>query len=297
MSAAVQFPEEYTVSESISPTPADLVITPRDLRVGDVKGSERWWHGGDPAATAFYNALSASFPLGERFFIESVKRFRHCADGRLSRQIDAFVMQESIHSREHIAFNAVATDHGYDLSRIDAFLKQRFQWARSRGALEQLASTIALEHFTAIMAHEALSNPQHFEGTPDSIQRLWRWHAMEEIEHKAVAFDTYLAATRSMSGMRRWLLRCHVMFISTVLFLHEIAFGAREFFRQDNVNTPRMWLRFLRYVFVKPGLMRRVLGAYFSYYRPGFHPWNIDDRGLIREFEASPAGQAMLSAA
>ena len=285
-----------SVSPTISPTPADLVITPRDRRVGDVKDTQRWWHGGDPAATAFYNALSASFPLGERYFIECVKRFRHCADGRLSRQIDAFVTQESIHAREHIAFNAVATDHGYDLGRIDNFLKRRFEWGRRRSPVEQLAATIALEHFTAILAHEALSNPQHFEGTPDSIQRLWRWHAAEEIEHKAVAFDTYLAATRHMWGARRWLLRCRVMMIATMMFLHEIVFGVREFFRQDKISTPRMWLRFLHYVLVRPGLLRRVLGSYFSYYRPGFHPWNVDDRGLVREFEASPAGQAMLAA-
>lgn len=266
-------------------TPADLTITPRDVRLKETADASRWWHGGNPVATAFFNALSASFPLGERFFIDSVKRFRNIADPRLQKQIDAFVVQESIHSREHVAFNELAADNGYDLGAIDAFLKRRFKWARSRPELLQLAATTALEHFTAILAHEALDNPKHLEGVPPSIQKLWRWHAMEEIEHKAVAFDTLLAATQEMPNFRRWLFRCHVMLFATLLFLHEIVFGARQFFRQDGIDTAGTWLRFFHYVFIKPGLFRRVLGSYFAYYRPGFHPWHVDDRALIRESE------------
>lgn len=270
-------------------TPADLTITPRDLRLKETADASRWWHGGDPVATSFFNALSASFPLGERFFIDSVKRYRNVADQRLRKQIDAFVVQESIHTREHVAFNDLAAGNGYDLGAIDTFLKRRFKWARSRPALQQLAATTALEHFTAILAHEALSNPKHLEGVPPSIQKLWRWHAIEEIEHKAVAFDTLMAATQTMSGLGRWFFRCHVMMFATFLFLHEIFFSAGEFFRQDGMSTPRTWLRFLHYVCVRPGMLRRVIGGYLAYYRPGFHPWRVDDRALIRAFEPAIA--------
>lgn len=270
-------------------SPSDLTITSRDLHFADAANSQRWWLGGDPVATAFFNALSASFPLGERFFIESVKHYRTRADAKLQQQIDAFITQESIHTREHLAFNRIATDHGYDLSRIDAFLKRRFNWARTRAPRERLGSTIALEHFTAILAHEALRDKRYIEGAPEAIQQLWRWHAIEEIEHKAVAFDTFMAATSNMSGFTRWLLRCYVMLITTILFLHEIFYGVREFFRQDGINTPRMWLKFLHYAFIKPGLLGHVLPAYFRYYAPGFHPWGVDDRELIKEFELSPA--------
>lgn len=271
-------------------TPADLVITPRDLHFGEAEKAARWWHSGDPVPTAFYNALSASFPLGERYFIDSIKRFKNAADQKLQSQIDSFIKQESIHTREHLAFNDIAEDHGYDLGRIDSLLKRRFAWARSRNALEQLASTMALEHFTAILAHEVLGNPRHLAGAPEAIQRLWRWHAAEEIEHKAVAYDTFLAATRGRSGFIRYLLRTYVMIATTILFLHELVYGVREFFRQDGIATAGTWLRFLHYVFVRPGLLRRVLGSYLSYYRPGFHPWRVDDRALIREFELASAG-------
>jgi uncharacterized protein len=266
-------------------TPSDLTITARDIHFEDFV--ERWWHGGDPVSTAFFNALSASFPLGERYFIDSVKRFREVCDLRLQQQIDTFVRQESVHSREHLAFNNLAEESGYDLDRIDAFLKRRLSWARSRGQREQLASTVALEHFTAILAHALLSDGRHLAGVAEPIQRLWRWHAIEEIEHKAVAYDTFLAATRGFSGLRRWFVRCSVMSVTTILFLHEILFGVGDFLRQDGIANPRTWLRFAHYVLVRPGVLRRVFGSYFAFYRPGFHPWRVDDRALIREFEPS----------
>ena len=61
-------------------TPADLTITPRDLKIDREARNARWWHGGDPIATAYFNALSAAFPQGETFFIDTVRRFRDQAD-------------------------------------------------------------------------------------------------------------------------------------------------------------------------------------------------------------------------
>ncbi len=270
-------------------TPDDLTFESRDIHFEEAAGAQRWWHGGDPVVTAYYNALSASFPLGERYFIDCVRRFRDKGDARLQAQIATFIAQESLHTREHLAFNGIAAAHGYDLSRIDAYLQRRFAWARSRGPREQLAATIALEHFTAILAHQLLTDARHLEGVPPEIQRLWQWHAIEEIEHKAVAYDTFLAATRDMSGFRRWSLRSWVMAVTTVLFFHEVVFGTREFLRQDNLNNARSWLHFVHYLFVKPGVLRRVLGNYLAFYMPGFHPWRVDDRALIAEFEPSLA--------
>ena len=116
---------------------------------------------------------------------------------------------------------------------------------------------------------------------------MWRWHAMEEIEHKGVAFDTYLAATRKMPPFRRWLLRSVVMAITTMLFFAEIFIGCRESFRQDGINRPRTWFKLAYYLFAKPGVMRSVMRDYFSYYRSSFHPWQHDDRALIAEMDAT----------
>jgi predicted metal-dependent hydrolase len=100
-------------------TPTDLTIRPRDRRFGRGAATARWWLGGDPIGTALYNALSATFPKGEAFFVESVRAFRDGADAKLAADIKAFTTQEVMHSREHVAFNKRAIDAGYDLSRLD----------------------------------------------------------------------------------------------------------------------------------------------------------------------------------
>src|ERR1043165_493778 len=94
-------------------TPIDLKITSRPLQIDRQALGTRWWHGGDPVATAFFNALSAAFPQGETFFIESVRRYREQADPVLREQIAGFAQQEAMHTREHLAFNRLIKEAGY----------------------------------------------------------------------------------------------------------------------------------------------------------------------------------------
>ncbi len=248
--------------------------------------------GNDPVATAYYNAFSASFPQAERYFIETVRFYRDQASGELQKQIAGFIAQESMHSREHVAFNRDAICGGYDLSRIDALLKARFEWARSLSRVRQIASTAALEHFTTILACEAIANPRHLETAPPEIKRLWCWHAGEEIEHKAVAFDTFLLAARSLSPRARWTLRASVMVASTWYLFDFMFRGVAEFFRQDGIASARTWLRFLKFALITPGVIRRVLGEYFRWYMPGFHPWRKDDSALIAAADEALAAPA-----
>ena len=158
--------------------------------------------------------------------------------------------------------------------------------ARGRPQIVQLALTVALEHFTAIMAHSLLTERQPLPGASEEILRLWQWHAIEEIEHKAVAYDTFLAVTRHMSGLRRWALRCQVMALVSLQFWYSNFQRMADFFRQDGMNTPRTWWRVAKYLLVKPGMMRRIFRDYLRFYGPGFHPWHRDDRKLIREIES-----------
>ena len=267
------------------PTPADLTITPRDLRVDRNTRNARWWHGGDPVATAYFNALSAAFPQGETFFIESVRRYRDSVHEPLRQQIAAFVQQEAMHTREHVVFNKLLRIAGYDLTAMDAETRRRVDEARNRPHLVQLALTVALEHFTAIMAHSLLTEREPLPGAPEEVVRLWQWHAIEEIEHKAVAYDTYLAVTQHMSGLRRWALRCHVMALVSVQFWYSNFQRMADFFRQDGMNTPHTWWRVAKYLLVKPGMMRRIFWDYLRFFGPGFHPWHRDDRKLIARIE------------
>src|SRR6476469_4091580 len=113
-------------------TPQDLIITPRDRRFGRGSPQARWWNGGDPVSTAFYNALSATFPKGEAYFVESVRAFRDGTPPKLAEEIKAFTTQEAIHSREHDAFNKRAARSGYDLSSLEAQVEKRLAVSRSR---------------------------------------------------------------------------------------------------------------------------------------------------------------------
>ena len=126
-------------------TTADLTITPRDRRFCRDRRAERHWLNGDPIATAFFNALSITFPRGEAFFIESVRAFRDGVPAQLAGEI--------------AAFNRQVTDHGYDVSQLDADVTMVLDLARQRPPIMSLAATMALEHFTAILAHELLRDP------------------------------------------------------------------------------------------------------------------------------------------
>jgi hypothetical protein len=271
------------------PTPADLSITPRDRRFGRETATPRLWHGGRVEATAIYNALSSTFPIGEAYFVESVRAFREGAPPKLAEEIKAFTTQEAIHSREHDAFNKRANDAGYDLSKLDARVEERLAITRSRPPIVNVAATMALEHFTAILAHELLKNPSHLDGAEPEAAELWRWHSVEEIEHKGVAYDTWLYATRGWPRFKRWKVKARVMLLVTRNFVVDRTAGSLELMRQDGVTGLRAWALLLWYLWVRPGMFRKIAGAWSKFFLPGFHPWNEDDRYLLRAYEASVA--------
>lgn len=266
-------------------TPSDLTITPRDRRFGRGTIQDRWWMGGDPVATAFYNALSATFPKGEGFFVESVRKFRDGAPPKLEAEIKAFVTQEVIHSREHVQFNKRALEAGYDLAPLETQVEFRLGVTRSKPPIVSLAATMCLEHFTAILAHELLEDPRHLGRADRESGNLWRWHASEEIEHKGVAYDTWLHATRAWSRGKRWKVKAKVMLFVTRNFIVDRTRGTLELLRQDGITGPRAWGRMLWFAWVRPGMLRKILGAWASFFLPGFHPWKHDDRALIAAAE------------
>jgi uncharacterized protein len=268
------------------PTPADLSITPRDRRFGREAPAPRLWHGGRVEATAIYNALSSTFPIGEAYFVESVRAFREGTPAKLAEEIKAFTTQEAIHSREHDAFNKAAERAGYDLSKLEAQVEKRLAITRSRPPIVNVGATMALEHFTAILAHELLKNPDHLEGADPEAANLWRWHSVEEIEHKGVAYDTWLFATREWPRWKRWKTKAKVMLYVTRNFVVDRTAGSLELMRQDGVTGFRAWTLLLWYLWVRPGMFRKIAGAWFKFFLPGFHPWNEDDRYLLRKYEA-----------
>ncbi|HVF83593.1 MAG TPA: metal-dependent hydrolase [Sphingomicrobium sp.] len=285
-----------------SVTPDDLTITPRDRRFGRGDKTARWWLGGDPYLTAIYNALSATFPKGEAYFVESVRAFRDGADPRLAGEIRAFTTQEVIHSREHLAFNNRASDAGYDLAPLERTVDESLKLLDGRPKILDLASTMALEHFTAIIAHELLANPRHLAGADPISADLWRWHAVEEIEHKGVAYDTWLLATKHWPRFKRWRLKALIMLLVTRNFIEHRTAGALELLRQDGLTGWKSKARLNWALWGQPGIFRKVGSAWLKYFLLGFHPWNEDDRELIKDWDATydyrqePPGKRVRSA-
>ena len=275
---------DTSATTNAAPTPGDLTITVRDERFNRSTTPRRWW-AGEPFGTAWHNALSATFPRGEAFFIEAVKAHREGADPQLAEEIRAFVKQEINHTREHIAFNRLAEDHGYDIKAIDKRVADMLAMFKGRPEYLNLASTMALEHYTAMMAAEFLGNPAHFKDADPEVRAMWEWHSIEEIEHKGVAYDTWNHATKDWSPWRRYKIRSLMMLIVTARFFKHRWEDTIELLAQDGITGWKAKWGLFKYLTVKPGVVRRIFPAWLAYFKPGFHPWDHDDRALIGKYE------------
>ncbi len=269
-------------------TPQDHRLTVRNRRFD--RGQKRR-RGMDPVASAWFAALSCSFPRGEAMFIEAVKAHRDGVPEKLAGEIRDFIRQEVNHTREHIAFNRAVEEAGYDLSNITSRVNRLVDETLSAPPIVQLAITCALEHFTAMFAHQFLKHPGSLATAGMGDPELWLWHAVEEIEHKGVAYDTWLNATRDWSAIKRWRMRSIIMVLVTFRFLKNRTTDAAELLAQDGITGWRAKWGLVSYLFGKPGILRKIVPSWLGYFRPGFHPWDHDDRHLIARFEKSDSSE------
>ena len=266
--------------------PEIFVRNPRFCRNGTLS---RAWLGDNAVATAWFTALSASFPRGEAYFIQSLRANPESLPPRLAADVAAFIAQESNHSREHDVFNRLAAQAGHDLSAIDARLAAFIAQTGTASNFVNLLVTACLEHFTAIIARDVLTHPELFARVDPEIHALSRWHALEEIEHKGVAFDVWMHVARQLSPRRRYKIRCKLMLKVSIAFLLHRTRDARELLEQQGVPR-REARRLLRaYLWGRGGALRRILGDWARWMRPGFHPWDQDDRALLAAERLSAA--------
>jgi hypothetical protein len=272
-------------AQTLKVQPEDIHNRPRNIEfVRSAPDGTSAWMGGDPIKSAWFNALSMTFPEGERFFIDAVKAHRHFADGKLAADVKDFIVQEALHTREHAALNALIDRQKYPVDAIEAEVKWRTDFGRARGPMAMLTVTICLEHFTAIMAHDALKHSHEFDGAPEELKRLWLWHAVEETEHKSVAFDLWARASQGLSGFRRWFRRSFAMAFVSTNFMWNITSFALMLLKADGITGLSARWRLYSYLLGRPGPLRRIFLAYADWYRPGFHPWDHDNRDLLAEF-------------
>jgi uncharacterized protein len=244
----------------------------------------------DPIAQAFYAGLSTTFPDGERFFVQSVKAHEAFIGPDQADDVAAFVRQEGAHAREHMAMNDQLAAHGYAMNKIVARAQKQLAVCAARAPIWRLATTIALEHFTAVFARQLLADPRHMAFCDTETRALWQWHAVEEIEHKSVAFDVFLAATQNKAGLNRWLLRVAAMTDAILRLAGVVLANIADMLAVDG-KADALWpARFMRFAFAKPGIVRQMSLAIAAFYRPGFHPAEADDRALVADHAAFVAG-------
>lgn len=258
-------------------------IIPRDIRFNILGNAQKHWLDGDLIRTVLIDGLSVFLPEGERFFIRSLKHYASKLDDKeLAAEITGYSVQEAFHTREHEEYNRAMEKLGYDVPAMEKPIRMGFEIVTD--PLHRLAITCAIEHMTATLSTLTLRHPDLLANAAPAYRRLWMWHALEELEHKAVALDVLKAATPNLSGWQRYIVRVLGMNATLLPFLFLFLRNVPIYARADGVRTgPRFWLRFIWVVFVYPGYWRRCLPNVLRYYLPGFDPRNKDDAELMRK--------------
>jgi predicted metal-dependent hydrolase len=265
-------------------------ISVRHLNVDLSQGFERYWNGGDPYRTHIFNALSMMFPLGEQAFIDSVRSFVPAleAQGRteLLEDVKLFIGQEATHRHQHKQFNDQVVKQGYD-SWVERHLEVSIAFGQSHVSnLTNLAFTVAYEHFTAVLGDGLLRNPKWTQGMPPALRQLWQWHAAEEAEHKAVAFDVYRAV--GGGGLRRGLVFA-VVFFEFFILAHIQCF---KMLKQDRkLRSWRTWWSACTLWWGRQGVGWHLFPRLAHFLKPGFHPWQDNNLDLLAQWRANSADQ------
>ncbi len=239
----------------------------------------RFWFAGKPVPTHVANALHLIFPMGERFFVRSVRHYMDQVDDpALREQIKGFFGQEGRHAHEHERAFVMLEAQGYEIRPFLALYKKvAYDWIeRHSPPALRLAATAALEHYTAIMAEGALEHDTLAPVHP-KMRALLQWHAAEEIEHKAVAFDVLQKVRPGYA------LRIAGMAVATLTLIGFWVVGATMLIRQEKGLSQLEVLRQLRQMGQKEPIVRRVfLRGLREYLRPDFHPWQRDNLAVAR---------------
>jgi predicted metal-dependent hydrolase len=238
----------------------------------------RYWMDNDPFKTRFFDAMSTLFPQGEKFFITSVREFKDdITDPQLQQEVRDFTRQEAQHSMIHRQFNDRLAAQGVDIDYINRELEKHFfeRMPRFTSRYQRLSATAALEHLTAMMCTCFFERKELLDTSDPRVRAMYAWHAIEEVEHKAVAYDV-LTKVAKVAYPRRVL----SMMIVTFGFPFTVATIMNHMFKVDGfsfMERMKLWAKGLWWFYKPGGLFPPTLGYYFAYYKPGFHPWKVKE--------------------
>jgi predicted metal-dependent hydrolase len=242
---------------------------------------EARWNGGDAFRSAFFSALSMSFPVGEQYFMDSVrsglKTLPESERQKMAKEVQGFVGQEATHRRIHALFNGQLLKLGFK-NNIERRALKRLKANAHRDIRIHVAATAATEHFTAIFADWMLHHPEALAGTEHRLKTMWLWHSAEESEHRNTAFDIYQA----ISGNHVWRLR--IFRYITVVFLTDVMTQTvQNLWHDGSLFKWRTWQSGYTLLMAKDGLFRGNYGLWRDYMAPDFHP-NQHDASLSKQW-------------
>ena len=272
-----------TSEHSLGPStvPTGVNIKPRKFEFRDLDSIPQYWFAGNIYITHLENTFSIMIPPGERFFIRSV---RSCAerveDPEFAKLIQAFIQQEGYHTRAHNEFNASFHRFGVDVKREEAYAERVMTRATKILPKKiQLGITVFFEHLTATGAHMLFAEPELAKLMHPEALRFWRWHAAEELEHKAVAFDLL----RKVGG--GYWTRVFSALVGVAFMALPFARIARRMIRDDPQPISREMRIEAREINRK--INAAQLSLLLAYFKPGFHPWKVRDEDYLTDWYAS----------
>jgi len=244
---------------------------------------------GDILGSHVLTVLSSVFPDGEDFFVRSVAAVAdQIDDPRLRKDVEGFIGQESMHGREHRVLNERLAEFGYPTRAIETYIVKTLAWReRIQSRKFNLAVTAGLEHYTATLAETILGDPEaRAEVGHDGVRHLLMWHALEESEHKAVAFDVYKAVggTERMRKVAMWVVHLNFIFETGIWTLISVAHDPDA--RRHPLRLLRGLLRLTHSPFTRPRTVRQL----FQYHQRNFHPNDRDTTELIAHWRAELFG-------
>lgn len=232
--------------------------------------------------STFFYALSAMFPEGERFFIHAVRHYQKSVnDPKMIADIKGFIGQEAHHGRCHDDLNDEIEKLGIPMSMVSDNMTARVTMLKTRfGPERQLALTVAMEHFTASLAEFILENPEVLDKAPAIFRQMMLWHSVEEIEHKAVAFDVFRQQVNN-----EWMRR-RVMVIAMISLFSRLAlFQIRMLWKTKHMPSLKEWAGAARFFWGKKGILRANAAGVKKFFQRDFHPNDIDQSALIDGWE------------
>lgn len=266
---------------------ATVGIPPRQINFRFHSDSPRYMYGDNATASLHFAVLSGFFPPGEMFFVESVRRYRgQIAGQRLKAEVSGFIGQEAIHSREHERLNAFLKERGIDTRVAEKSVKAGL-WLLSRlPASQQLACTTFMEHFTASLAEQLLTDEDFRSRADPELLALWEWHALEELEHKSVTYDVY-----NLIG-NRWYQRLLALPLVMVSLTPGLLISWAWMVNQEGKATD--WKDIaegLSLLLGKKGFITKIMPLMPEYFARDFHPAQRDTSALEKVWREKLFGE------